>query len=187
MLLLVFYVFIFVVKLASFGLPESRRLGHTRFTLTSSPLFLSAARGIHPSIQSVKRPTESQPKTNTSGSRFHLAVPLPPPRPDPPTCDTPLSINPKAVDLLVGLVHNLLNLLELHVALLGRSQQQQQQQQQAGQGGAEGGGGGGGHHSSSPSPLLSPYLGGALLWCLTRWAGAYLFPDLSLYEVSGSK
>ncbi|CAM9663917.1 unnamed protein product, partial [Scytosiphon promiscuus] len=85
-------------------------------------------------------------------------------------------VDTQAVELLVGLVHNLLNLLELHVALLGRSQQQQQ----AGQGGAEGGGAGG--QPSSPSPLLSPYLGGALLWCLTRWAGAYLFPDLSLYE-----
>lgn len=78
---------------------------------------------------------------------------------------------PKASDLLVGLVHNLLKLLELHIALLGRGQQQQQQQA----------GGGGGY--SSPSPLLSPYLGGALLWCLTRWASAYLLPDLRLYEV----
>jgi len=76
----------------------------------------------------------------------------------------------------VGLVHNLLNLLELHVALLGRGQQQQSS------GGADGRGGGGVAYSS-PSPLLSPYLGGALLWCLTRWASAYLLPDLSLYEV----
>lgn len=72
----------------------------------------------------------------------------------------------------MGLVHNLLKLLELHIALLERGQQQHQQQQQAG---------GGGY--SSPSPLLSPYLGGALLWCLTRWASAYLLPDLRLYEV----
>ncbi|CBJ26385.1 conserved unknown protein [Ectocarpus siliculosus] len=81
-----------------------------------------------------------------------------------------LLVDDHAAELLVSLVHSLLNLLELHVTLLERGAQQQQQ----------GAGGGGG--CSSSSPLLSPYLGGALLWCLTRWASGYLFADLSLYE-----
>lgn len=63
------------------------------------------------------------------------------------------------------LVRNLLKMLEMHVALLGRSSS-----------GSQGRG-------SSPSPLLSPYLGGALLWSLTQWASPYLLPDLTLYKV----
>lgn len=73
------------------------------------------------------------------------------------------------------LVHGLLSMMELHATLLGRCH---------GGGGGGDAGGGGGVRGSSPSPLLSPYLGGALLWCLTRVATAYLLPDLTLYEVS---
>ncbi|CAM9688556.1 unnamed protein product, partial [Laminaria digitata] len=80
-----------------------------------------------------------------------------------------------ASDLLVQLVHHLLSLMELHATLLGRCHG-------GGGGGDAGGGGRGGAGGSSPSPLLSPYLGGALLWCLTRVATAYLLPDLTLYE-----
>lgn len=72
---------------------------------------------------------------------------------------------PKAANLLVELVRSLLRMLEMHVALLGRSSS-----------GSQGRG-------ASPSPLLSPYLGGALLWSLTQWASAYLLPDLTLYKV----
>lgn len=81
----------------------------------------------------------------------------------------------QASDLLVQLVHGLLSMMELHATLLGRCH---------GGGGGGDAGGGGGVRGSSPSPLLSPYLGGALLWCLTRVATAYLLPDLTLYEVS---
>ncbi|CAM9325540.1 unnamed protein product [Pylaiella littoralis] len=79
-----------------------------------------------------------------------------------------------AADLLVALVHSLLKLLEMHASLLARSQPDRAV------GAGAGAGGRGGY--SSPSPLLSPYLGGALLWCLTRWANAYLLADLTLYD-----
>ena len=74
----------------------------------------------------------------------------------------------QAADLLVQLVRSLLKVLEMHATLLGRG---------------IGGQGGQGRAPVSVSPLLSPYLGGALLWSLTRWASAYLLPDLTLYEV----
>lgn len=64
------------------------------------------------------------------------------------------------------LAHNLVKLLEMHVTLLTR-----------------GSGGGGGGDAKGLSPLLSPYLGGALLWCLNRFSAAYLLPDLTLYQV----
>ncbi|CAM9400550.1 unnamed protein product [Ascophyllum nodosum] len=73
----------------------------------------------------------------------------------------------RAADLLVQLVRSLLKVLEMHATLLGRG---------------IGGQGGQGRAPVSVSPLLSPYLGGALLWSLTRWASAYLLPDLTLYE-----
>lgn len=103
-----------------------------------------------------------------------LSIPVPVSVPVSVSALLPLSLyssllSSQAADLLVGLVYNLLKLLELHIALLGRGQQQQQQPPAGGY--------------SSPSPLLSPYLGGALLWCLTRWASAYLLPDLHLYDV----
>lgn len=86
------------------------------------------------------------------------------------TARSTYALHVQASDLLVQLVHDLLGLMELHATLLGRDH-----------GGSGDAGGGGGR--SSPSPLLSPYLGGALLWCLTRVATAYLLPDVTLYEV----
>lgn len=87
-------------------------------------------------------------------------------------------VDDRAADLLVALSYDLLKLLGVHVSLLGRGLggNGESLAQGAASLGQEAG-------RQGPSPLLSPYLGRALLWCFARWASSYLVPDLTLYQV----